>query len=355
MKEDFYLGKINNKQKFYQEKFEYYRKMNFWAVIAISIPSIGYFFSDCYLIGEFSTKTLIPRAAILIPLIIFLLINSHTKDYHIIVPVSYLIGHSVMWCTIWSCMYLDDLSFACVGFFIILFIFLAIGIAAPLSYEIIGHGLLFVDIAIANTFLHYPDFTMMFLLGIPLYVGIVIFDVAIEKTYRDQLEMKNKLEDSLQHDMLTGAYNRNIFASLIDKDNRFKNSKSKRMAIAMYDLDKFKLVNDTYGHAAGDDTLIKVSEAVKSCLNNDESLIRWGGEEFIVILTGNDVDFREHAEEFRKAVENLILPIGKVTISIGVAEYHGEDYQKTIKCADKALYTAKNNGRNQVVIYSDIK
>ena len=63
----------------------------------------------------------------------------------------------------------SDLSFACVGFFIILFIFLAFGIAAPLPYEVIGHGLLFVDIAIANTFLHYPDYVMMFLLGIPLY------------------------------------------------------------------------------------------------------------------------------------------------------------------------------------------
>ena len=72
---------------------------------------------------------------------------------------------------------------------------MAFGIAAPLPYEVIGHGLLFVDIAIANTFLHYPDYVMMFLLGIPLYIGICVFDVAMEKTYRDQVALKLKLED----------------------------------------------------------------------------------------------------------------------------------------------------------------
>ena len=148
------------------------------------------------------------------------------------VPMSYAIGHSVMWCTIWACTYLDDLSFACVGFFIILFIFLAFGIAAPLPYEVIGHGLLFVDIAIANTFLHYPDYVMMFLLGIPLYIGICVFDVAMEKTYRDQVALKLKLEDHLRHDELTGAYNRNVFESLVGENHTFICAKGEYMAIA---------------------------------------------------------------------------------------------------------------------------
>ena len=122
-----------DKQNFYQEKYEYYRTLNLWAVFGISIPSIGYFFSDCYLLGGFSTETLISRSAIIIPFLIYLILNKYTKDYRIMVPMSYAIGHGVMWCTIWACTYLDDLSFACVGFFIILFIFMAFGIAAPLQ------------------------------------------------------------------------------------------------------------------------------------------------------------------------------------------------------------------------------
>mgnify|MGYP000236625584 CR=1 FL=1 len=321
------------------------------TLFGISIPSIGYFFSDCYLLGGFSTETLISRSAIIIPFLIYLILNKYTKDYRIMVPMSYAIGHSVMWCTIWACTYLDDLSFACVGFFIILFIFMAFGIAAPLPYEVIGHGLLFVDIAIANTFLHYPDYVMMFLLGIPLYIGICVFDVAMEKTYRDQVALKLKLEDHLRHDALTGAYNRNVFESLVGENHTFICAKGEYMAIAMYDLDKFKRINDMYGHSAGDEALVAVSEAVRSRLCEDEILVRWGGEEFIVIMKQNERRFEEHAQEIREAVEQLQLETGTVTISVGVAECSKENYQETIKHADTALYRAKNMGRNRVVMY----
>ena len=340
-----------DKQNFYQEKYEYYRTLNLWAVFGISIPSIGYFFSDCYLLGGFSTETLISRSAIIIPFLIYLILNKYTKDYRIMVPMSYAIGHGVMWCTIWACTYLDDLSFACVGFFIILFIFMAFGIAAPLPYEVIGHGLLFVDIAIANTFLHYPDYVMMFLLGIPLYIGICVFDVAMEKTYRDQVALKLKLEDHLRHDALTGAYNRNVFESLVGENHTFICAKGEYMAIAMYDLDKFKRINDMYGHSAGDEALVAVSEAVRSRLCEDEILVRWGGEEFIVIMKQNERRFEEHAQEIREAVVQLQLETGTVTISVGVAECSKENYQETIKHADTALYRAKNMGRNRVVMY----
>ena len=212
---------------------------------------------------------------------------------------------------------------------------------------------MFLDISIAEPFIHYPDFAMMFLLGIPLYMGIFVFDVTIEKTYRDQMDMKLKLEDHLRHDVLTGAYNRNIISSLTDEKHIFKNTADTPIAIAIYDLDKFKLINDTYGHTAGDYVLIGVTNAVRSILHPNELLIRWGGEEFIVIMKASCGNFIEHADAFRKAVENTKFAIGKVTISVGVAVYDGGDYQKTIQNADTALYEAKNNGRNQVVMYND--
>lgn len=342
------------KRKFYQGKYEYYRIMNMWVVISVSILSIGYFLSDCYLLGGFSTVTLIPRTAIIVPLLLFLWLNAHTKDYHIMIPMSYIVGHVVMWGTIWSCVYLDDLSYACVGFFIIHFIFMALGIAAPAVGGIVGQGLLFVDIMIANTFLHYPDYNMMFLLGLPLYGGICIFDIGIEKVYRDQLAMKLKLEDNLKHDMLTGAYNRKAFAFLADKNNHLICSQGEYIGIAMYDLDHFKQINDTYGHAVGDEVLVKVTETVKSMLHEGEYLIRWGGEEFIIIMKNHEKEFESHAQELRKAVENLQFPMGRITISMGVTEYDGGDYQKIIEQADAAMYHAKNNGRNKVVMHHKI-
>lgn len=123
------------------------------------------------------------------------------------------------------------------------------------------------------------------------------------------------------------------------------------IAIAMYDLDKFKRINDMYGHSAGDEALVAVSEAVRSRLCEDEILVRWGGEEFIVIMKQNERRFEEHAQEIREAVEQLQLETGTVTISVGVAECSKENYQETIKHADTALYRAKNMGRNRVVMY----
>ena len=79
------------------------------------------------------------------------------------------------------------------------------------------------------------------------------------------------------------------------------------IAIAMYDLDKFKRINDMYGHSAGDEALVAVSEAVRSRLCEDEILVRWGGEEFIVIMKQNERRFEEHAQEIREAVEQLQL------------------------------------------------
>lgn len=238
-------------------------------------------------------------------------------------------------------------------FFIIQFIFLVLGIGAPIPAAAVGHGALFVDIAIGNTFLHYPDYDMMFLLGVPLYIGIVVFDVAIERTFRDQLRMKRQLEDHLKHDHLTGAYNRNIMTSLADGEQHIFDMKGKKLAVAMYDLDHFKLINDQYGHTVGDEVLVKVTEAVKSVLHEDEYLIRWGGEEFIIVMRSTDSDFYAHAEEVRQAVEDRKLLDGQVTISIGVAEYDGGDYEKSVKNADIALYQAKNNGRNRVCVYQE--
>lgn len=340
------------KQEFYQSKFEYYRVVNMWIVIAASVPSVAYFISDCYLFGYMTTKTLLPRMAILIPLAVFLWANAHTKNYRIIVPLSYIVAHGTMWCTIWACAYLPDLSYACEGFIIIHFIFVALGIVTPLKYGVIAQGLLFVDIIIANTFLHYPEYAMMFLLGVPLYLGSCIYDVAVERTYRDQLEMKLQLENNLKHDGLTGAYNRKIMQTIMEENNISEAANERQMAIIMYDLDYFKHINDTYGHDMGDDMLVKVTEKVQSLLQQDEYLIRWGGEEFIIIMKDGAGEFVNRTEHIRQEVEQITYANDDhITISMGLTYYHGGDYQQAVREADEAMYQAKDSGRNRVITY----
>ncbi len=302
-----------NKGKYYQAKYEYYRSMHLWVIIASCISSIFYFISDCALCGGFNYQTLIPRISIIIPLIIFIICYKHTKDYRIMITLGFVVSHCVMFCTIWACYYLEDLSFACAGFLIINVIFLALGIASPVKGLIFAHGLLFADITFANTFLHYPDFAMMLMLGIPLYCGICVFE---------------------------------------DENNVLTDFKPHQSGVIMYDIDFFKKVNDTYGHTTGDHVLIKTAAAIQSVIDEESFLIRWGGEEFIILAHGNLGTLNILAEKIRATVEKLELDeVGHVTISVGVAEYDGGNCQNTISNADAALYEAKNNGRNRVAVF----
>ena len=168
---------------FYQSKFEHYRTMNLWVAVACSISSLFYVISDWYLFGEINMVTVPARMAILIPFTIFLIVNAKVKDYRIMVSMSFLVAHSIMWGTIWACTYLPDLTFASDGFIIIMSVFIFFGFAAPWHWAAFLTGLIFADIAIANTFLHYPEFMMMLILGIPFYFGICVLIWAVERSY----------------------------------------------------------------------------------------------------------------------------------------------------------------------------
>lgn len=339
--------------KFYQSKYEYFRKLNMWVITVISLSSITYFLSDLYLFGYYTGVTLIPRFIIIIPVLIYYSLCRSIKDYKIMIPVSYLMIHLVMWCTIWACTQLPSLEYASDGFIIMVATFLAAGIAAPLKYNIIAHALLFVDIIIANTFLHYPDFLMMILLCAPLAIGINLLLWGIEKSYVDQYFTKHQLEESAYHDQLTGMYNRNIMTKITKPDTSFAEFYSGGLNIILMDIDFFKRVNDTYGHDKGDIVLKSVASIVQSLISPSDVLVRWGGEEFIIFVPGSKKNASILAEKIRTSVEASDNGVCKITISLGVAKYLGGPYNLSVKHADEALYTAKESGRNQVVNYND--
>lgn len=162
-----------------------------------------------------------------------------------------------------------------------------------------------------------------------------------------------ELEEKSIHDKLTGALNREYFEQNYPKLLAQYHTKTSCFAVALLDIDHFKKVNDTHGHDIGDEVLIQFVKTIHRFSREDDILIRWGGEEFIVILK---VLLKENLhkvlEHLRKVIEIEKFPtVGKVTCSIGGTIYvDGEQIKETIKRADIAVYEAKANGRNQVVI-----
>jgi diguanylate cyclase (GGDEF)-like protein len=149
-------------------------------------------------------------------------------------------------------------------------------------------------------------------------------------------------------DPLTGVFNRRgLDLVMPEHDERLT-------SVAMCDLDRFKRINDEYGHAAGDELLRRVSSLLASVVRAADGVVRWGGEEFLVVLPGVEKATALHVvERARKAIEDDAVVVGgkvlRITISVGVAERHpGETRDALIARADEALYVAKNSGRNRV-------
>ena len=165
-----------------------------------------------------------------------------------------------------------------------------------------------------------------------------------------------KINEMAIHDDLTGFYNRRHLMELIENEYNRSIRTGAFFSVAMMDLDKFKSVNDTFGHQVGDEVLMTFSNIVRNVLRKTDFCGRYGGEEFLVVLTQTDLkDARIFAERIRFCVEeSLVLDLGNgktsnVTVSIGLAEHlKNESIDKTISRADEAMYKAKKNGRNRV-------
>jgi len=185
-------------------------------------------------------------------------------------------------------------------------------------------------------------------------------------TAKEQLEiqlkeitnLKNRLQHQALHDQLTGLFNRRYLTEFVGREfDRIKRLKQPLTILAI-DLDHFKIVNDTYGHRAGDQVLITISELIARKIRKVDVCCRSGGEEFIIVMPGanNEIGFRR-AEELRQQIRQTTVQFMddqiRVTISVGVATYpdHGLNMDEVIAHADTALYASKNKGRDTVSIW----
>ncbi len=175
-----------------------------------------------------------------------------------------------------------------------------------------------------------------------------------KKVYERTQELHDaykKMKQLAITDTLTGIYNRYHFNTALEKEIYRAHRYERSFALLMFDLDHFKKVNDSYGHAVGDTVLIRTCNLVAACLRESDIFARVGGEEFMIILPETQEDVAlEIAERIRKSVEtHSFVPIKQVTISIGLVRNRpDEDLEKLLNRVDSALYAAKNSGRNRV-------
>lgn len=156
-------------------------------------------------------------------------------------------------------------------------------------------------------------------------------------------------------DSLTRLYIRDVFDTILKKEiAEARRNKSCTLCLLMLDIDDFKLINDTFGHIQGDRVLERVSETISNCTREMDWAARYGGEEFAVIMpqTGKDEAFNV-AERIRKSIEKLRFEEFSITISIGLCQFSKNinSPEKLIQNTDDALYQAKTEGKNRVVVH----
>jgi diguanylate cyclase (GGDEF)-like protein len=211
--------------------------------------------------------------------------------------------------------------------------------------------------SVPHGFLYNPnapkDYTWLYYsLGISLILLIFIGSIA---TYIYRLNRTIK-EQSIR-DPLTGLYNRRYLAETLPREIARAQREMTPLSLVIIDLDHFKVINDTYGHTAGDTVLRNIATSLIGSIRQNDFVCRYGGEEFVIVMSGISIDKAYlRMEACRKEIQSMITTYNdhtiSVTISAGIATFnaHGTLEDELLKAADDALYTSKTNGRNQITL-----
>lgn len=174
-----------------------------------------------------------------------------------------------------------------------------------------------------------------------------------DKKIEENIDMRNKLAEELKHDHLTGLYSHGTYEKLMIDFTVEAEANHTPLSMAIIDIDNFKHVNDTYGHAQGNVVLVALSGLLQRHCSGREAVARYGGEEFVIFFPNTDVAVAfTKLDEMRKAFSALsfdFLPEGgHITFSTGLAAYPGNKYSNAFffELADKAMYEAKSSGKN---------
>lgn len=182
---------------------------------------------------------------------------------------------------------------------------------------------------------------------------------AANKKKREELEKnlmaleieKSEYEKSSKEDPLTGCLNRAGFSSVLLREQENLSKNDSPVSFVILDIDHFKQINDAFGHNVGDEVLVNLTKLIQSKIRNTDALVRWGGEEFVILCGDTPIQNAQFlAEKLRMAIESTpLIKQQQVTCSFGIAEMiAGEDPKRLFERADKALYASKEGGRNRV-------
>jgi len=174
---------------------------------------------------------------------------------------------------------------------------------------------------------------------------------------QELVAMAHQLEQLSSRDGLTGIFNRSHFATTLEAAFSHAHRYHRPLSIALIDVDRFKDLNDSFGHPAGDVVLAEVADRFSRSIRRSDYLARYGGEEFVVLLPETDLDEAvKFGEKLRAVVDGAPIPVGEglevhATVSVGTASYTHTQFgspSEMVVAADQALYRAKRNGRNRV-------
>ncbi len=196
--------------------------------------------------------------------------------------------------------------------------------------------------------------SQLIILAMSLGCGCLLARV-FEFTARGQFELEGQLSREARSDSLTGLLNRRALEEVLTEEIERANRYGRPVGILLWDIDRFKKVNDTLGHDVGDEVLRQVARTCSECLRSTDRVGRWGGEEFLVVLPETPpAEALALAERLRQTLmecESFTLGHSvRVTVSIGVTSWIGGDtWEVTYSRVDTALYEAKRSGRNRCV------
>lgn len=183
----------------------------------------------------------------------------------------------------------------------------------------------------------------------------VATDITEAKAMREALKLAKQQAENLAHtDELTGLYNRRAFFIFGEQALNQALRATQSVSLVMFDVDHFKQINDTYGHAVGDQVLRVIAQTIRPLIRETDILARIGGEEFVVLMPGADwVAAKQLAERLRSAISQAELADATIhfTASFGITSSENQlmSLEKLLSTADQGMYAAKSGGRNRIV------
>lgn len=342
---------FDEKEDFLQSKNEEYKNYTLISIISLSISCFLFFGWD-YIIDPQGSKTVfLFRVLMLLAPFIYYIPYKYIDNCKILSVSACLSMFYLLILYLFIVKNLDNgVEYSISGFIVYNITLVTVSHGMSFKYILIHQILGFIlpiilDLLFFKNTISYDMYVMVMPV---IMISCITVSYIMYLNYYEKYQLQKKLRKLAFIDDLTQCYNRTKFHEMIYEEGYLKNINNLPICIILIDIDDFKNVNDKFGHKVGDVVLQQVSTCMKSNLRKKDTIYRWGGEEFLVILPNTTYDeCSKISERLIKNCNEMITPAGIISISIGYGEFSHEDIDSLLIDIDKALYKAKNRGKNQ--------